>query len=599
MSMLADFHFLRPWWLLLLAPLGYFFWRLRRHQAGHGFWQQICDPALIPFVVLDIGGRTRRLSVLPFLVGGLCAILALAGPTYQRAPQPVFRDQAALVVLLDLSLSMSAPDVTPTRLSRARFKIKDLLAGREVGQTALVVFAAQAFTVTPLTDDVKTIESQLAILTPELMPSQGGNIPRAVRKGVDLLKQAGFSHGDLLLITDSIHERDIEPALAGLAGQFRLSVLGVGTLAGSPIPLAAGGFVSDRDGGIVLSRLTPSTLGQLAQRGGGLYQAAGSDSAEIEALLTFFGTGARSTDLATDRSATQWRELGPWLLLPVLICGGLAFRSGALVTVLMMLSLGHSSAVHADWFRTPDQAGQREFRAERYGQAAEAFENEEWRAASQYRAGQFVDALATLKHAKSATELFNKGNALARLGRLEDAIESYEEALKLAPTHADATYNRDLLRDILNPQQPDEPEDSQQASQEDGGGSEAENDQTDQTEQGQSQVDEAGRNNQMRPPSPNDDPAQDARDAEQERRERDSSSNASPNASSADSEQAQDAVDKQTDARKEAAQDPEQTLATEQWLRQIPDDPGGLLRRKFLYQYGRLHNRETEQAEPW
>ena len=602
-GVLAEFHFLRPWWLLLLLPLGYLVWRLWRHDPGRGFWEQICDPGLLPFVVVDTGGQVRRRSVLPFVLGGLCAILALAGPTYERVPQPVFRDQAALVLLLDLSSSMSAPDVNPSRVSRARFKIKDLLAGREIGQTALVVFAAQAFTVTPLTDDVKTIESQLAILAPELMPSQGSNIPQAIHQGVELLQQAGFSRGDLLLITDGIHERDIDPALAELVGgEFRLSVLGVGTLAGSPIPLANGGFVTDRDGGIVLSKLTPTTLGQLAQRGRGLYQAAGSHSTEIAALQGFFAAGHRSTEAtATDLSASQWREIGPWLLLPVLVCGGLAFRSGALITILLMTGLGHSSPVRAEWFRTPDQAAQRDFRAERYAQAAKIFEDEDWRAASQYRAGKFADTLATLKHAKLAPELYNKGNALARLGRFEAAIETYDQALKLAPELADATYNRDLLREIVNQQHPDDaPEDKQEPPQKkDGNGGEAENEPRDQGEQGQSQADEAGRNTQMRPPSPNEDPAQNDRETEQGKRERNMSSSASPNASSTDAEQQEAAEEQATDARKEAAGDPEKALATEQWLRQIPDDPGGLLRRKFLYQYGRLHDQEPEQAEPW
>jgi Ca-activated chloride channel homolog len=281
-ALLADFHFLRPWWLGLFAPLAYYCWNLWRHQPGQGFWQRICDPALIPFVVTDGDGKIRRRSLLPFALGGSCAILALAGPTYERTPQPVFRDQAALVLLLDLSSSMSAPDITPSRLERAQFKIKDLLATRATGQTALVVFAAQPFTVTPLTDDVKTIDSQLAILTPELMPSQGGDIPRAMQQGVELLKQAGFSRGDLLLITDSIAPDAIEPTVSKLGGgQFRLSVLGVGTTIGSPIPLPDGGFVTARNGAIVLSKLTVATLTQLAQRGGGIFQTAGSSNTRL------------------------------------------------------------------------------------------------------------------------------------------------------------------------------------------------------------------------------------------------------------------------------------------------------------------------------
>jgi Ca-activated chloride channel family protein len=599
----AEFHFLRPLWLLLLVPLAALAWRLWRHDPGRGYWQQICDPALIPFVVVAGGGPQRRRSVLPFLIGGLLAVLALAGPTYERAPQPVFRDQAALVLLLDLSTSMRAPDITPSRLERARFKIKDLLVGREIGQTALIVFAVQPFAVTPLTDDVQTIESQLAVLAPELMPSQGSDIPRAIGKGVELLRQAGFQRGDLLLITDGIAAQAVTPAVKALrGGQYRLSVLGVGTLAGSPIPLPDGGYVTDRAGGIVLSKLAAGPLTQLAQRGQGLYQLTTSNGADIEALQTFFADLGRSADAsATDRIANQWRELGPWLLLPVLACAALAFRRGALIALLLACHLGFSSSARADWFRTPDQAGQKDFRNERYAEAAREFKHPDWRAASQYRAGRYDEMLATLAHAKTSTELYNKGNALARLGRLEDAIKTYDEALKLEPAHADALHNRDLLSEIINRQHPeDKPEEQQQPPQQNEGGDDAQNQAGEQGEDGQRQADEAGRDSQLKPPAPNDDPAKDQRDAAQRKRERNASSSASPNASTADSEEAPEAnAEQAAEARKEAAGDPEKALATEQWLRQIPDDPGGLLRRKFLYQYGRLYDQEPAQEEPW
>jgi len=562
---------------------------------------------LIPFVVVDAQGQQRRRNLLPFIVGGLLAVLALAGPTYERAPQPVFRDQSALVLLLDLSTSMRAPDITPSRLDRARFKIKDLLAGRQTGQTALVVFAAQPFAVTPLTDDVKTIESQLGVLAPELMPSQGGDIPRAVAKGVELLQQAGFARGDLLLITDGIAEAAIEPALAALAGdRYRLSVLGVGTVAGSPIPLADGGFVTDASGAIVLSKLSIDTLGTLARRAFGLFQVTTANDADVTALQRFLADSHRGADAtATDRVANQWRELGPWLLLPVLVCAALAFRSGAIATVmasvLVSAALWSAPAAQADWFRTPDQAGQRDFDAERYAEAAQKFADADWRAASQYRAGRYEDTLTTLKHAKSADAIYNKANALARLGRFEDAIKAYDQALKQAPSHADALYNRDLLRKLLEQQNPQASDEKDQKPKEEnaGQGGEGQDDQADAGKDGQQPSEQAGEDSQLKPPAPNEDPTQDSQERKPGQRERSASNNASPNAATEDEDSPPEGREEAAKARAAAAADPEKALATEQWLRQIPDDPGGLLRRKFLYQYGRLHDDEPEQAEPW
>ncbi|MGD9604391.1 MAG: VWA domain-containing protein, partial [Gammaproteobacteria bacterium] len=507
----------------------------------------------------------------------------------------------ALVILLDLSTSMRAADVTPSRLERARFKIKDLLLGRATGQTALVVFAAQPFVVTPLTDDVRTIDSQLSIVAPELMPRQGTDVALAVQRGVELLQQAGFDHGDLLLVTDGVADAAVQDAVSALGPQYRLSVLGVGTPAGSPIPRPEGGFVVDADGAIVVSRLAGGALTTLAQRGRGLYVTSTPSGDDVAALQAFLAQTRRAADAtATDRVANQWREIGPWLLLPVLACAVLAFRPGALIVLALACGLGSApQAARADWFVTPDQAGQRAFRAERFDDAANTFAQRDWRAASQYRAGRYADVVETLENARTPDALYNKGNALARLGRLDEAIATYEEVLKRDPAHADATYNRDLLQKMLTPEQP--PEDQQQKK-DDPQKSEPEGGDADENQgqqgDGERAAEQGGEDGQREPQDPSDEAE---RAAEQERRRQQRGNNqASPNAAgdeSADDPQAEREAAEEAAATAEA--DPEKALATEQWLRQIPDDPGGLLRRKFLYQYGRRYGQEAEHAEPW
>ncbi len=604
-ALIADFHFMRPAWLLLFVPLGYLSWRLWRHDPGTAFWQRICDAALLPYVVVDTGGRSRRRSVGPFvLVGGL-SILALAGPTYERAPQPVYRDEAALVILLDLSTSMLATDIKPTRLDRARFKIKDLLANRLTGQTALVVFAAQPFTVTPLTDDVATINSQLAILSPELMPRQGNNVPLAINKGVELLTQAGFLRGELLLITDNLPASAVARAGDVLKGRYHLSVLGIASVTGSPIPLPEGGFATDQAGAIVLSKLTPTTLAELAHGAGGIYQTVTANGADVTAFTAQFRAAAEHSDaLATEHKAAEWNELGPWLLLPAVLAAALAFRRGALVMVLLACGLALERPAAAAWWLTPDQAGQRTFEAGDFASAAQTFHAPAWRAASQYRAGQFAEMLETLGTPTNATDSYNRGNALARLGRFEEAIGEYERALKLAPGLEDAAHNRDLLREIVNRQhQNDEPQtDEERAQQEREKQRQAQGqDQGENGEQGEgeAQARDAGRDTQMRPPSPNDEPAESEQAQEAGKRERSQGQSEAQNANGADTQAAEEKQPSEEAAELTAEGDEETKMATEQWLRQIPDDPGGLLRRKFQYQYGRLYGDEPEDAEPW
>ncbi len=594
---IENIHFLRPAWLLLFLPLLYLVRRLARHDPGKKYWENICEPALIPFIVINSNNPDRRSGALLFLIAGALSILALSGPTAGRTPQPIFREQSALVLILDLSTSMLAQDVKPTRLNQARFRIADLLRTRSIGQTALIVFAAQAFAVTPLTDDVKTIDLQLPVLAPNLMPRQGKDVPGAIQKGVELLRQAGFGKGHLLLITDGVAQSDIAAATHFLgAGDYRLSVLGVGTEEGSPIPLEDGGFATDPAGGIVLSKLTPMAFQDLAHRGRGIYVNATQNKGDTEKLIDFFQTAVHGDDSrANNQLANQWDEIGPWLLLPVLILSALAFRRGTplfVLSVLFVMNISLSPDVQADWFLTRDQAAQAAYQAGKYLDAAEKFDNTNWRAASQYRAEKYEDMVNTLKHAKSENELYNRGNALARLGRLEDAIDSYDQVLKLNPGDADAAYNRALLQKSLDPQKGDG-KPAQHTASEGEDKAAQENPASESQKTGSSSAEK---------PSPPADSAEDPKRDPPESKDPKHKPDASTSAKSADAR-----AGIKPDAEKPENQKPvtrdvhndEKNLSTEQWIRQIPDDPGGLLRKKFLTQFEKMNTRRSEKADQW
>ncbi|MDH3997640.1 MAG: VWA domain-containing protein, partial [Desulfuromonadales bacterium] len=167
---MSEFHFLRPDWFWLLAPALLLLLLLWRRQLRSRSWQSVCDPQLLPHLLI---GRSQRRSNWPLhmlLLALLLATTALAGPVWERQQVPLFRQDSALVLLLDLSLSMHAGDLKPDRLTRAKMKLHDILQQRREGQSALVVFAGDAFTVTPLTDDANTIIALLDSLEPGLMP---------------------------------------------------------------------------------------------------------------------------------------------------------------------------------------------------------------------------------------------------------------------------------------------------------------------------------------------------------------------------------------------------------------------------------------------
>ena len=336
--MIDTFHFIRPLWLVALPLLWWICWWLQRHRQRSG-WQHHCDGELLPHIL--IGSAARR-SALPIVLLWLAATLppiALAGPTWQEQPQPIFRQQSALVILLDLSQSMNAADLKPNRLTRARLKITDLLRDRREGQTALIVFAADAFTVVPLTEDNHTITALLGSLQPELMPAQGSRPERAIELGVQLFQQAGAKQGMLLLVTDDDAPQQAQAAArAAHQAGYDLAVLGVGRAEGAPIPLAQGGFVKDSNGQMVLPRLNSSALKTLAQAGGGLYHPLTIDNRDLDTLLSALETSTEDPQQESRHSTTKhWQDEGPWLLWPLAVLAAVGFRRGWLMMLCLLV----------------------------------------------------------------------------------------------------------------------------------------------------------------------------------------------------------------------------------------------------------------------
>jgi Ca-activated chloride channel family protein len=602
---MSEFHFLRPLWLLALPAVAALIIGLLRAKHSSRSWAAVCDAQLLPFMLVGQRGPQRRSSA-PWLVGlaGSLLVIALAGPTWERLPQPVFRDQSALVIALDLSRSMDAGDLKPSRLIRARHKITDILRTRQAGQTALLVYAGEAFTVTPLTDDADTILAQLPSLDTGMMPSQGSRADLALAAAAELLQQAGATRGDILLVTDGIDGDALALPLDSLRKQgHRLSILGTASQQGAPVPVADGGFLKDAQGSIVVPRLDAAAMQRWAQRGGGRYAALRPDDQDIQYL--FAGQTTRSLNQAEQASglhSDQWREQGPWLILLVIPLAALAFRRGVLLLLLPLLMPVPESAHAVDWtslWSRPDQQGRRALEAGEAADAAQVFEDPQWKAAAQYRAGQYEQVATSLEPIKTPDALYNRGNALARLGQYPNAMASYQQTLELDPDHEDARHNLELLQQ----------QEQQKQSQQDSPDASSESDQN-QDDQNQGDEQQAGSDSQE---------TQSSEQAASEAAEREGAQDAPSAGEEAQGDQAKDEADAQTSPTQEAqsagqqgetdatdkasideqlteeASDP----AMEQWLRRIPDDPGGLLRRKFLYQYRQRGSRAKPGDEPW
>ena len=572
----ADFHFIRPLWLIALLPAVLIFVLFLKQRFSRGNWATVCDEALMPFILED-GATTKSYGMLVVLMSAvMLGIIALAGPTWERLETPTFSSDAALVIALDLSPTMNATDIKPSRLARARFKIADILRQRKDGLTALVVYSADAFTVTPLTNDTATIENQLNALESSIMPAAGKNTAAALQQSVDLLKQAGQQEGDVLLVTDAVEDDKVVDKET--MATYRLSILGVGTAEGGPVKMERGGFLKDSQGNIVLPRLKTAKLSAIAQQGKGRYLGITADDADVKSLIGFFDRTTNANRELENGVTEQWNDLGAWLLLLVLPLAALSFRKGFLVLCLVVILPMPKTSYAFEWndlWATQNQQAQQAFANEQYEQAAERFETPEWKAAAHYKAGNYQQAVEQLEESQTADGLYNKGNAHAKLKDYEKAIEAYESALKKNPNNDDAKHNLKLVKDAQEQQK-------QNKDNQDGKDEQSDEEKEDNNEESQND-----NNSEGETPPENEKTGDDSNSEEKPEEAADGKDAKSDKEQEAEKQSQEESSDEENSqqAKTEPLSD-EKKQAVEQWLNRIEDDPAGLLKRKFKYQYG-------------
>ncbi|MFO1351035.1 MAG: VWA domain-containing protein [Gammaproteobacteria bacterium] len=605
LASLLQFHFLRPVWLLALAPLAGLLWLLYAQRGADSAWRNACDPQLLAYLLVVRNTGNSKLKLWLLGLAWLIAVIALAGPVWLQRPHPLFQALAARIIVLDLSRSMLADDFKPSRLMRARFKINDILARSSEGQTGMVVFAGDAFVVAPLTRDTATIAALLPVLEPAVMPVQGGRITLGLRKAAELLGQAGFRHGEILLVTDSTDLDAPATAQALRAQGLRLNVLGVGTPAGAAIPLDEGQLLKDASGNIVIARLDTAALAALAHAGGGYYATISTDDQDLRTVLAPPDSGWDTETQRTDQNAERWREEGPWLVVLLLPVAAFAFRRGWLMLLALCFALPPSPAVAWGW---DDLWSRRDQQADYWlheGNARRALTvaDDPWqRGTAAYRSGDFAEAAQAFSRLPGAEGYYNQGNALARLKRFQDALSAYDAALAADPGLEDARANRNLVAKLLEEQQQRRRQSEKQSPSPEGekqpeqGGDNSSGDQSSGT-----------RNSEYQPDSGN--AAPDPKGEGKGDPKNDPGDNSQPGNS--DKPTANNSDDLKTeknqnpsDSRQRSAEDDEQITeeerqVLEQWLRRIPDDPGGLLHRKFLFQYRRRADKALPTADGW
>lgn len=620
-SLFSQFHFLRPAWLLALVPvivIALLLW-YQKHTAKQ--WQQMVAPELLQYLLDGQTTRIKPWQLLVLVFAWVVSCIALAGPSWEKRPVAVEQNQQALVMMLDLSPSMMSEDLKPSRLVRARLKIADMLRQRKDGQTALLVYAGDVHVVTPLTDDTETINNIIPALHPGIMPAQGSNTEAAVSRALRLLKDAAITQGDLLLITDGVDE-DAQYNLREIMKrepQYRLSILGVGGDAPTPIPSSKGGFVRDNARNIVTTKLNSGELQQLAQDTRGRYRTLANTSSDIDYLLNL-PTPAKEETQRVEREFDSWYDRGHWLVLLLLPIVLYSFRRGVFLSFLLLplIGLTPSKSYALSWdelWKNNNQQAYEKLQQNNAADAAQDFTDPQWKASAQYKAGDYAEAAKGFAGMNTDTGHYNRGNALAKANQLAEALKAYDQALKLNPTMADAKRNRQLVEEALKQQQQqnqdqqnqqqdnkDQQDQDNKDQQQDQQKNQQNDQQQDQNDQQQDQNDQQqDANNQQNQDQNQSDQQQDQQssadqDEQQDKAEQDqkqSDKDKSDEEKAAEAAQREQEEEQQAQAAQEqqAAEPTEDNLtdeerqAMEQWLRRVPDDPGGLLRNKFNYEY--------------
>ncbi len=570
-----NFHFLRPWWLLaLLLPLaGYF--RFFAGLKNVSAWEGVCDQKLLDFLLVRGSSRQRSLVANLLFAGMAGAIVALAGPAWQKKDIPAFAPENPVMFLLNMSSDMDNTDVTPNRLTRSKYAISDLLKQLGSAQSGLIVYTEEPFLISPLTEDSGVIDNLLGAVVPDIMPENGDRLNRAIDYAVARLRESGYQKGNIVVLA------------ADVGQDFNLAMI-------SAAAAEAKGY---RVSTIIANQAGSDKLKMIAEKGGGI---AVNVASGITRLATYLSQDTAQKLKQSRNNREIWEDAGYYLLIIPLLCALYFFRRGIMTAVI---ALGFVHNAQAGFFLNNNQEAMRAFNNQDFEKAAAGFEDPGWKASAYYRSGDFERAYEYFA-GDDAESLYNQGNALAKSGKTEEAIAKYEQVLELEPAHEDAKFNLEYLKRQQQQQQSSGQQQNQEQNRQ-------QPNQQQQQSSGEQSSDETQPQNQNRQSDQNPDRQSSAggqgteaqqqqtpqpRPAEQNRSGGDDKEN-SQQSEAAQPQERQESSAQQPQAEAEGNQPPEKgepeyteaVQAREQQFRDIPEDSGGLLRAFIRKEY--LKNR--------
>ncbi len=451
LELVSQFHFLRPWWLLMMLPVLFFIRYLFGNRRIQSKWRGVIAPHLLDHLVVSAGEGNRLKPTNMLLLGSLIASLAMAGPTWERSPSPFAEDRAPLAIVLDLSKSMDQTDIQPSRLERAKQKIRDLLEIRKGSKTGVIVYAGSSHVLIPPTNDPRVIENLLFAVKTDMMPKRGKAMEKALPLIQKMFQEPGVP-GTILLITD------------GASPVGRQAFSHYCESSGHQLIVYATGREQENrpehdDNDVFHGAYIPLAvreLEDLAKDADGIYQALTADKSDMKRInrrIDLHFTSARD-------QTRPWIDTGYYLLFPMAFVFVLWFRKGWTLTwgiacVMVAVCTGPRPAQAVDgnfldlWL-TPDQQGRYFLEKGDYEKAANRFEDIMWKGIAFYLNEDFEAAIELFSRIETREGYFSLGNALAHGQHYVKAVSAYHSVLQINPDQEDAKKNMRIVQDIID-----------------------------------------------------------------------------------------------------------------------------------------------------